>query len=85
MSTHGTKESSRSRAKAEKKEETLWIAVRVDRGIPTEARAFRSARLAMMQEKKWRKGMNFDYDETGVFEVQVGDKVGEYPATGRMG
>ncbi len=77
MSTRGTKESSRSRSESEKKEETLWIAVRVDRGIPTEARAFRSAKLALMQEKKWRKGMNFDYDETDVFEVQVEDKIGE--------
>jgi len=77
MSTRGIRESSRSRTKGEKKEGTLWIAVRVDRGIPTEARAFRSPKLATTQEKKWRKGMNFDYDETGVFEVQVGDKVGE--------
>jgi len=75
MSTHGTKESCRARNRPRKSEQTFWVAVLVERGFPTEARAFRKEQLARLQEKGWRTGMNTDYDDAGVFEVHVKDRM----------
>jgi hypothetical protein len=49
--------------------------VLVERGFPTEARAFHKENSARMQEKRWRKGMNTDYDDAGVFEVEFEDTI----------
>jgi hypothetical protein len=75
MSTHGTKESCRARNRPGNSEQTFWVAVLVERGFPTEARAFRKEKLARLQEKRWRKGMNTDYDDADVFEVAVEDRM----------
>lgn len=48
----------------------VWIAVKVWRGFPDEIKAFRTEKAALQQEKVWRKQMNQDYDETGVFQIE---------------
>jgi len=51
--------------------EDVWVAVKVERGLPVEARGYRSRASAKRQERRWRKRMNLDYDDTGVFDVHV--------------
>jgi hypothetical protein len=50
----------------------MWIAVRIERGFPVEAVAFRDRRAAARQESRWRRRMNPDYDETGVLPLAIG-------------
>ena len=49
----------------------LWIAVRVERGFPVEARGFRNRDSAIHTENAWRKKMNPDYDETEVLPLNM--------------
>jgi hypothetical protein len=51
--------------------EHIWILIEVRSGIPTSARAFQNERLARGQERKLRKHLNLDNDETGVFPVEL--------------
>jgi hypothetical protein len=48
-----------------------WVAVRVWRGFPVEAKAFRKRTHASRQEHVWRKTINLDYDETEVLPLSV--------------
>jgi hypothetical protein len=52
--------------------EAKWIAVKVKRGFPAEVRGFRTKSDAEIQERRWRKKMNFDYDETAVLPLALG-------------
>lgn len=52
------------------REECNWVAVRIERGFPVQAKGFRSESLARAQERRWRKDMNLDYDETGVLPIE---------------
>ena len=54
-----------------KKKQKVWIAVKVERGFPVEVKAYRSKASAIRRELLWRKIMNFDYDDTGVFAVLI--------------
>lgn len=47
----------------------IWVAVRVERGFPAEAKGFSRRSHAERQERVWRRRMNPDYDETGVLEI----------------
>ena len=49
----------------------FWVAVKVERGFPTEVQAFCTQEMATKQETAWRRGMNFDYDDTGVFQTAL--------------
>lgn len=51
-----------------------WVAVRVWRGFPVEAKAFEKKIYANRQERMWRKTMNLDYDETGVLPLSIEKK-----------
>ena len=53
--------------------ESFWIAVKVERGFPAAIKCFRREKSALKQERKWRREMNLDYDETEVFEVSPKD------------
>lgn len=57
--------------KPEKRADTIWVAVQVWRGILVEAKAFRKQQRAKKCESGWRKHLNLDNDETGVFELTV--------------
>ena len=46
-----------------------WVAVRVWRGFPVEAKAFRKKIYANKQERIWRRTINPDYDETRVLPL----------------
>jgi len=49
----------------------IWIAVRIERGFPVEAKGYKDRKLAEKQEKLWRKEINLDYDETGVLKIKI--------------
>lgn len=51
---------------------TKWVAVKVWRGFPVEVRGFRTKSEAETQERKWRKTMNRDYDESEVLPLVLG-------------
>jgi hypothetical protein len=51
--------------------ELLWIVVKVERGIPVMVEAYRDQQSADMREQFLREHMHPEYDETGVFEVQI--------------
>jgi hypothetical protein len=50
-----------------------WVAVRVWRGFPVEAKAFRKKTHANKQERIWRGTINPDYDETQVLPLSIGN------------
>ena len=49
----------------------IWVAIRIERGFPVEAKGYRTRKSAEKQEQVWRKGINLDYDETGVLEMSI--------------
>ena len=51
----------------------IWVAVRIERGFPVEAKGYERIELAEQQERLWREEINLDYDETGVLELDFGD------------
>ena len=53
------------------KDETIWVAVRVQRGFVSDVRAYRNERSARQRESSWRRQMNPDYDETSVSNVRL--------------
>ena len=57
--------------KPEKSAATVWVAVKVWRGILIEAKAFHQQQRAKRCEATWRKHLNLNNDETGVFELTV--------------
>lgn len=57
---------------AEEKDQQIWVAIRIERGFPVEAKGYNNRESAEEQEFLWRKNINLDYDETGVLELSVG-------------
>ena len=51
---------------------TIWVVVLVETGIPTLVETYLTERDAAIREQFLRNTINFDYDETGVFEVEIG-------------
>jgi len=51
---------------------TIWVVVLVESGIPVRAEAYRDPKTALKREKALRRKMRQDYDEVGVFEVEIG-------------
>jgi hypothetical protein len=49
----------------------VWVAVRIQRGFVSDIRAFEEKEFAFRQERRWRRGMNPDYDETGIARVKI--------------
>jgi len=56
---------------SQKQDKRIWVVVKVESGIPVMVEAFRDRQLAEGQEQSWRRHMRPDYDEIGVFEVQI--------------
>jgi hypothetical protein len=55
-----------------KQSEAIWVVVLVESGVPTLVEAYRDQKTAKLREKALRKESNPDYDEVGVFEVEIG-------------
>jgi hypothetical protein len=55
----------------EKAQKTKWVAIKILRGFPVEARGFKTKSEAELQERKWRRTLNPDYDESGVLPLQI--------------
>jgi hypothetical protein len=56
---------------AQEQPERLWVVVKVEGGIPVMAEAYRGQQSAELREQFLREYMHPEYDETGVFEVQI--------------
>ena len=57
--------------KQKKNTKMIWVAVKADRGLPAEVKAFTHRNDAVRREQNWRKRMNIDYEDTGVFRVSI--------------
>ncbi len=53
------------------KTNTVWIAIRSQRGFITDAAVFESEHGAQLRERQWRKSANPDYDESAVLQRTV--------------
>ncbi len=60
-----------TRAIKQEKDPRYWVAVRVWRGFPVEAKAFRKKINAIKQERVWGRIINPDYDEAGVLPLSI--------------
>jgi hypothetical protein len=49
----------------------LWVTVFVWRGLIQKVKAFRTEAAALKQEQRWRKQMDEQYDEVGVFKLKA--------------
>lgn len=52
-------------------EKKIWVAVRIQRGLVSDVRAFSYESAARQREALWRRKMNPDYDETAILPVYV--------------
>jgi hypothetical protein len=57
--------------KAQKRTERVWIVVKVSRGLPSLAEAYRDKKSAYAREQALRVNINIEYDETDVFETRI--------------
>lgn len=46
----------------------IWVAVKVERGFISDARAYESFDSAKRAERRWQSSSNPDYDETAVIK-----------------
>jgi hypothetical protein len=49
----------------------VWVFVRVERGIPVGAEAYKRRRHAEQRKVTWHKTMNEEYDAAAIFPVLV--------------
>jgi len=68
----GTIESNQGYEKMSKNSPTIWVVVLVQSGIPALVEAYLTESEAAIREKSLRNAMRLDYDEAGVFEVDIG-------------
>jgi len=54
------------------KPDVVWVVVLVISGIPDSVEVYRDRKSALAREKVWRRDLRPDYDEVGVFEVEIG-------------
>lgn len=66
--------SSKSKSKQTKKAETVFVVVWVISGIPDTVEAYRDIETAWAREAEFRKDIRPDYDEVGIFEVEIGKR-----------
>ncbi len=59
-------------AKMPRNSPTIWVVVLVESGIPTLVETYLTESDAAIREQFLRNAMRLDYDETGVFEVEIG-------------
>jgi hypothetical protein len=58
------------------KKNTVWIAIRSQRGFITDAAVFESEHAAQVRERRWRNSANRDYDESVVLRRTVKFRAG---------
>jgi len=56
-----------------KKDKSIWAVVYVLRGMPAKIKLFGEAKPAYRHENYLRKRINLDYDETGIFIVDLSE------------
>jgi len=54
-----------------KKSEVIFVVIWIHSGVPYEVRAYRDEKKAERRARFLKRDINPDYDEVGVFEVQV--------------
>jgi hypothetical protein len=50
----------------------VWVVVSVISGVPDTVEVYRDQKSALARERVWRQDLRPDYDEVGVFEVEIG-------------
>ena len=68
---------------AQSNSETIWVVVRVSRGLAHSAEAYSDRRLAYLREKALRTDMHVEYDDSDVFEVCIRDSLPPAPTAMR--
>lgn len=64
----------KSKTKRTRKSETVFVVVLVVSGIPDTVEAYRDIETAWAREAEFRKDIRPDYDEVGIFEVEIGKR-----------
>jgi hypothetical protein len=49
----------------------VWVAIKVERGYISDARAYETFKSAKQTERRWRSRINPDYDETAVLKSKL--------------
>ena len=57
---------------SQQKDKVIWVVVLVESGVPTLAEAYFDEETAKIREQTLRKDIRLDYDEVGLFEVEIG-------------
>jgi hypothetical protein len=52
--------------------DVVWVVVLVIGGIPDTVEVYRDQKSALARERVLRQDLSPDYDEAGVFEVEIG-------------
>jgi hypothetical protein len=52
--------------------DVVWVVVLVISGVPDTVEVYRDQKSALARERVWRQDLRPDYDEVGVFEVEIG-------------
>lgn len=52
-------------------EKKVWIAVRSQRGLITDAEIHLTRKAATERERQWNQSLNRDYDETAVIAAEL--------------
>lgn len=55
-----------------KNPDVVYVVVWVHSGVPCAVEAYRDRKTAKARERFFKKDTNPDYDEVGVFEVEIG-------------
>lgn len=55
-----------------KKPSRVWVVVYVQSGVPVLAEAYRDEEAAKTREQFLSESINWDYDATACFEVEIG-------------
>jgi len=61
-----------------RKPEVVWIVVLVRSGVPILAEAYQDEETAKRREQFLREDINSDYDETSIFEVEIGTQSSDF-------
>jgi hypothetical protein len=67
-----------------KDRQNIWVVVLVESGVPTLVEAYRDRAAAKAREQSLRETMRPDYDELGLFEVEIGSQAYKEYSSGQV-
>ncbi len=57
-----------------RKSDAVFVVIRVHSGFPFQIEAWRDAKTAQRRAKLFKRDTHLDYDEVGVFPVEIGKR-----------